>query len=217
MGQTRPAPPTGGRDLGRTGGAVTAPLRRRAPGDLPLAAVLGQGENLQRLLPGADPAQRHLAVALALAAQLGRIAIARLLLNAGEDPNRYNRRWQALPLHTLSPGERSEAIWNWPVCSSKAARASIARMCSKKWLPAGPITRETPGPKPGCAGSKSRPRGIGELQKRSADYRNRAASNSVVPSPAIDSTVSITDQVESASLTSSLKKEEIIQKPGSFT
>ena len=50
---------------------------------------------------------------MALAAQLGRVPIVRLLLNAGEDLNRYNQRWRALPLHTASPGERSEAIWNW--------------------------------------------------------------------------------------------------------
>ncbi|MEQ1503233.1 MAG: ankyrin repeat domain-containing protein [Myxococcota bacterium] len=68
--------------------------------DLPTAAGLGRLDLAQVLLPDADPAARHLA--LALAAQLGRVDVVRLLLDAGEDPNRYNppgAHPHATPLH----------------------------------------------------------------------------------------------------------------------
>ena len=52
------------------------------------------------LLPGAGREDRHLA--LALASQLGHVEIVRLLLDAGEDPNRYNpdgNHSHSTPLH----------------------------------------------------------------------------------------------------------------------
>lgn len=55
---------------------------------LAAAAGLGRPAETQQLLPGAGPEERH--PALALAAQLGHADIVRLLLDAGEDPNRYN-------------------------------------------------------------------------------------------------------------------------------
>jgi ankyrin repeat protein len=55
---------------------------------LAAAAGLGRLEDATRLLPQADSRSRH--VALALAAQHGHAAIVQLLLDAGEDPNRYN-------------------------------------------------------------------------------------------------------------------------------
>jgi hypothetical protein len=55
---------------------------------LPIAAALGKLDDAVRLLPRADERDRHLA--LALAAQFGHVEIVRLLLDAGEDPNRYN-------------------------------------------------------------------------------------------------------------------------------
>ena len=67
---------------------VTALITRGAHIDLPIAAVLNRVEDARRLLPAAVGAERHLA--LAVASQVGHIEIVRLLLDAGEDPNRYN-------------------------------------------------------------------------------------------------------------------------------
>jgi len=67
--------------------AVRALIRRGAKVDLPVAA-LGSAENFRRMLPTATPAERHLA--LAVAAQYCRVDIVRILLDAGEDPNRFN-------------------------------------------------------------------------------------------------------------------------------
>ena len=68
--------------------AVNALLRRGALPDLPVAAALGGIEDAWRLLPATASRDRHLA--LALASQFGHVEIVRLLLDAGEDPNRYN-------------------------------------------------------------------------------------------------------------------------------
>ena len=68
--------------------------------DLPTAAGLGRLDRARALLPTADPAARHLA--LALAAQLGQADAVRLLLDAGEDPDRYDpagAHAHATPLH----------------------------------------------------------------------------------------------------------------------
>jgi ankyrin repeat protein len=56
--------------------------------DLPAAAALGQINKLRDMLPTASPEQRHRA--LALAAQSGETESVRILLDAGEDPNRFN-------------------------------------------------------------------------------------------------------------------------------
>jgi Ankyrin repeats (3 copies) len=68
--------------------AVDALIRRGGRIDLPVAAALGHIEAVLRLLPGADHEDRHRA--FALASQFGRLEIMRSLLDAGEDPNRYN-------------------------------------------------------------------------------------------------------------------------------
>jgi len=68
--------------------AVDALLKRGARVDLPVAAALGRTDDFRRLLPAASGEDRHLA--LALAAQFNQVEIVRLLLDAGEDPNRYN-------------------------------------------------------------------------------------------------------------------------------
>jgi len=80
--------------------AVEQLIRRGARVDLPIAAALGRIEDFRRLLPAADAEQRHLA--LAAAAQFGYAEIVRLLLDAGEDANRYNppgAHSHSTPLH----------------------------------------------------------------------------------------------------------------------
>jgi len=64
------------------------------------AAGLGRTADAARLLATADPESRHRA--LALGAQHGHVDIVRLLLDAGEDPNRYNpdgNHSHSTPLH----------------------------------------------------------------------------------------------------------------------
>jgi hypothetical protein len=56
--------------------------------DLPIAAALGRIDEFNRLLPTANPQERHLA--LALASQYGHLKVVGSLLDSGEDPNRYN-------------------------------------------------------------------------------------------------------------------------------
>jgi hypothetical protein len=68
--------------------SLHALLRCGARVDLPVAAALGDLDAFNRLLPNADVEARHLA--LALASQYGHVEIVRALLDAGEDPNRYN-------------------------------------------------------------------------------------------------------------------------------
>ncbi len=67
-----------------------------------LAAVAGLGRlaETRGLLPAADAETRHRA--LALSAQHGHVDVVRLLLDAGEDPNRYNPKGNhahSTPLH----------------------------------------------------------------------------------------------------------------------
>jgi hypothetical protein len=64
------------------------------------AAGLGRVEEVRRLLPRATNEERH--VAMALAAQHGHVDIVRALLDAGDDPNRYNPKGNhghSTPLH----------------------------------------------------------------------------------------------------------------------
>lgn len=68
--------------------AVNELLRLGAKPSLPILAALGNQLNFLAELPRSTPQQRHLA--LALAAQYGHAEIVRALLDAGEDPNRYN-------------------------------------------------------------------------------------------------------------------------------
>jgi ankyrin repeat protein len=68
--------------------ALALARRGAAVDSLAKAAGLGRREETSRLLSLADGPSRHLA--FALAAQHGHVDIVRLLLDAGEDPNRYN-------------------------------------------------------------------------------------------------------------------------------
>jgi ankyrin repeat protein len=76
-------------------------VRRGARVDrLSSAAGLGRLDDARQLLASASSTDRHLA--LALAAQLGHGEIVRLLLDAGEDPNRFNpsgSHSHSTPLH----------------------------------------------------------------------------------------------------------------------
>ncbi|MCF2447240.1 ankyrin repeat domain-containing protein [Dyadobacter sp. CY345] len=56
--------------------------------NLPTAAATGRYFEFQALLPGSNDKERHLA--FAFAAQHGRTEILRLLLESGENPDRYN-------------------------------------------------------------------------------------------------------------------------------
>jgi ankyrin repeat protein len=85
--------------------AAEALVRRGARVDyLAAAAGLGRLADAAKLLPTADASSRHLA--MALAAQLGHAAVVELLLDAGEDANRYNPEGthaHTTPLH--------QAVW----------------------------------------------------------------------------------------------------------
>jgi ankyrin repeat protein len=85
--------------------AAQALVRRGAPIDtLAVAAGLGLLDDARRLLPAASALDRHRATALA--AQHGHVDVLRLLLDAGEDPNRYNPKGNhghSTPLH--------QAVW----------------------------------------------------------------------------------------------------------
>jgi ankyrin repeat protein len=82
-----------------------AMVRRGARLHLHSAAGVGLVDEVKRLLPGSSAESRH--SALALAAQHGHADVVRVLLDAGEDPNRYNpegHHSHSTPLH--------QAIWS---------------------------------------------------------------------------------------------------------
>lgn len=89
--------------------ALHALLGRGARMNLPIAAALGRTEEVRRLLPGANGGDRHLA--FALASQYGQVEVVRLLLDAGEDPNRYNPvggHSHTTPLHQAAGAGHNE-------------------------------------------------------------------------------------------------------------
>lgn len=80
--------------------AVDALLRQGAHIDLLVAAGLGRTKDFRRSLASANAEDRHRA--LALASQFGHAEIVELLLDAGEDPSRYNlvgTHSHSTPLH----------------------------------------------------------------------------------------------------------------------
>ena len=91
--------------------AVHELMRRGARVDLPVAAALGRIGDFRRLLPNADGRERHLALAVAVGRN--QIEIVRLLLDAGEDPNRYNppgAHAHSTPLHQAAFGGHQELV-----------------------------------------------------------------------------------------------------------
>ncbi len=91
--------------------AVNALLKHGARLDLPTAAALGRTDDFRRLLQNSLPEDRHLA--LAFASQFGHTEIVRLLLDAGEDPNRYNpagSHSHSTPLHQAALAGHIEVV-----------------------------------------------------------------------------------------------------------
>ncbi len=91
--------------------AVSALIRRGAQVDLVVAAGVGRMEDARRLLASAGAEDRHRA--LALAAQFGHTEVVRLLLDAGEDPNRYNPigfHSHSTPLHQAALAGHEEIV-----------------------------------------------------------------------------------------------------------
>jgi hypothetical protein len=95
--------------------AVDALIRNGARVDLVVAAGLGRVDDFRRLLAGANDdanyENRHRA--LALASQLGHAEIVRLLLDAGEDPNRYNpvgNHSHSTPLHQAALAGHDDVV-----------------------------------------------------------------------------------------------------------
>jgi hypothetical protein len=91
--------------------AVNVLMKRGARSDLAVAASLGLMDEARRLLPNSNHESRHLA--LALAAQFGYAEIVRLLLDAGEDPNRYNPvggHSHSTPLHQAAGAGHDEVV-----------------------------------------------------------------------------------------------------------
>lgn len=91
--------------------SVAALLDHGAQIDLPVAAALGRTQDFQRLLPESNADDRHLV--LALASQYGYVQVVRLLLDAGEDPNRYNPiggHSHSTPLHQAAYSGSEELV-----------------------------------------------------------------------------------------------------------
>ena len=91
--------------------AVDALLRHGAHVDLFVAAGLGRSEDCRRLLATASADERHRA--LAMACQFGHAESAELLLDAGEDPNRYNplgTHAHSTPLHQAAGAGHEEVV-----------------------------------------------------------------------------------------------------------
>jgi hypothetical protein len=92
--------------------AAEALVRRGAKVE-PLAAAAGLGRlaDSERLLAVADAEDRHRA--LVLAAQQGHVEVVRLLLDAGEDPDRYNpvgNHSHSTPLHQAALAGREGVV-----------------------------------------------------------------------------------------------------------
>jgi len=91
--------------------AVNALLAHGGRMNLSIAAALGRIEEARQLLPTADSNERHLA--LTLAAMFGYVEIVRMLLDAGEDANRYNpigAHSHSTPLHQAALAGHADVV-----------------------------------------------------------------------------------------------------------
>jgi len=91
--------------------AAAALMKRGARIDLPTAAGLGRVDDLARMLGSAGAKERH--CALSLAAQHGQTEAVRLLLDAGEDPDRYNpdsNHPHCTPMHQAVLGGHEQVV-----------------------------------------------------------------------------------------------------------
>jgi hypothetical protein len=91
--------------------SVHALIRLGAKMDLPILAALGKADDFLKHLPSSDPDKRHFA--LALAAQYGHVEIVRSLLDAGEDPDRYNPpggHAHSTPLHQAALAGHTDVV-----------------------------------------------------------------------------------------------------------
>ncbi len=91
--------------------ALNALIKWGARIDLPVTAALGRIDDFCRLLSASNRDERHLA--LALAAQYGHVETVRMLLDAGEDPNRYHPvggHSHTTPLHQAAGAGNFEMV-----------------------------------------------------------------------------------------------------------
>jgi hypothetical protein len=91
--------------------AVNELIRRGARIDLSVAAATGRTEEARQSLAASSGEDRHRA--LALAAQFGHVDIVRLLIDAGEDPDRYNPvgfHSHSTPLHQAALAGHMEIV-----------------------------------------------------------------------------------------------------------
>ena len=90
---------------------------------LPLAAATGEYEQVRSLLPKAEPRERQLA--LALAAQYGYAYAVEILLDAGEDPSRFNPpggHSHSTPLHQAALNGHLDVV---KLLVSRGARTDV--------------------------------------------------------------------------------------------
>jgi ankyrin repeat protein len=91
--------------------AVNALIGRGARVDLRVAAATGRLEEARRTATSASVEDRHFA--LAWAAQFGHVAIVKLLLQLGEDPNRFNPQGahsHSTPLHQAALAGHGDTV-----------------------------------------------------------------------------------------------------------
>jgi Ankyrin repeats (3 copies) len=91
--------------------AVNALIQRGARISLPVGAALGRTDDARQLIPSADSQSRHRG--LALASQFGYVEIVRALLDAGEDPSRYNPvgfHSHSTPLHQAALAGHEDVV-----------------------------------------------------------------------------------------------------------
>lgn len=103
--------------------AANALIRRGATVDLVAAAAMGRVEDAKRQLDAASSEQRH--QALAMGTQHGHATVVALLLDAGEDPNRYNPvgfHAHSTPLHQAALSGHLETV---KLLVSRGARVDI--------------------------------------------------------------------------------------------